>query len=252
MPVEDAAPASVPLVCRDLRFEQVTYRYGADGSFGVGPLDLHLRQGQVTFIVGGNGSGKSTLAKLLSCHYLPASGRILYDGVALDRDNLGRARLAASAIYLDFFLFPRLFSHSEADLAAAGRYLHRLGLGHKVSLEGDRFSTTDLSAGQRKRLALLTAYVENRNLYVFDEWAADQDPEFKHVFYTDILPAFRRQGKIVAVISHDDKYFSQADQIVWMEHGQIVRTERRAASGATAPPGEGNLTSQPEYSNERR
>ncbi|MGH8031443.1 MAG: cyclic peptide export ABC transporter, partial [Luteimonas sp.] len=184
MPVEALRDGGAPLECREVRLEQVVYTYPRRDTFVVGPVSLSLRRGQVTFVVGGNGSGKSTLAKLISCHYLPSEGQVLYDGVALDENNLFRARARISAIFLDFHLFTHLFGHGQADLEQADAYLHKLGLAHKVRLEGSRFSTTDLSDGQRKRLALLVAFMENRNLYVFDEWAADQDPEFKRVFYT--------------------------------------------------------------------
>ncbi|MGB3138144.1 MAG: hypothetical protein WBG38_15900 [Nodosilinea sp.] len=84
-------------------------------------------------------------------------------------------------------------------------------------------STLDLSQGQRKRLALLTAYLEDRPVYLFDEWASDQDPLFREVFYKQILLELKQRGKTVLVISHDDRYFYLADQLVKLEYGQRVR-----------------------------
>lgn len=221
MPVEALEEHGTALECRTLRLEDVSYSYPRRDSFEVGPVSLSLRRGQVTFIVGGNGSGKSTLAKLISGHYRPNAGRVLFDDTVIDDSNLFRARQSVSAIFLDFHLFTHLFGHGAPDMELAERYLKRLGLAHKVSLQGNRFSTTDLSDGQRKRLALLVAFMEKRNLCVFDEWAADQDPEFKRVFYTELLPELRRQERIVVVISHDDKYFDQADQLIHMESGRL-------------------------------
>ncbi len=152
---------------------------------------------------------------------------MLYDDVALDSEMVYRAREGICAIYLDFYLFTHLFGQTPEALAKANAYLEKLGLASKVRIDGSRFSTTELSSGQRKRLALLVAFLEDRNIYVFDEWAADQDPEFKRVFYTELLPELRRRDKIVLVISHDDRYFDQADQLVFMEHGRVVSTERR-------------------------
>lgn len=232
MPTEALEEGGDELVCEALSFEDVTYSYPRRDSFVVGPVSLTLRRGQVTFIVGGNGSGKSTLAKLISGHYRPSAGRVLFDDVAIDETNLFRARQSISAIYLDFYLFTHLFGHGVLDAAQADHYLHRLGLAHKVTLEGNRFSTTDLSDGQRKRLALLVAFMEKRNLYVFDEWAADQDPEFKRVFYTELLPELRRQNRIVVVVSHDDRYFDQADQLIYMENGQMIEARQRAKAAA--------------------
>jgi putative pyoverdin transport system ATP-binding/permease protein len=91
-----------------------------------------------------------------------------------------------------------------------------------VSVEGGVLSTTSLSQGQRKRLALLTAYLEDRPVYLFDEWAADQDPVFKDVFYRQILPELRASGKTILVISHDDRYFGLADRVLKMDFGQLV------------------------------
>ncbi|MGB8129136.1 MAG: hypothetical protein WCG81_05045 [Candidatus Angelobacter sp.] len=78
-----------------------------------------------------------------------------------------------------------------------------------------------LSQGQRKRLALLTAYLEDRPVYVFDEWSADQEPVFREVFYRHLLPALRDRSKTVVVISHDDRYFDVADRVIQLEYGRI-------------------------------
>ncbi|GAB1543951.1 hypothetical protein NUACC21_66270 [Scytonema sp. NUACC21] len=109
-------------------------------------------------------------------------------------------------------------------------YLEKLQLEHKVKVNNGAFSTTALSQGQRKRLALLTAYLENRAIYVFDEWASDQDPMFKKIFYTQLLPELRNQGKAIVAITHDDRYFDLADlprgqersyRIVKLDYGRI-------------------------------
>src|SRR5256885_14002412 len=73
------------------------------------------------------------------------------------------------------------------------------------------------------------AYLEGRPVLVFDEWAADQDPSFRHLFYTELLPELRARGHLLVVISHDDRYFHLADRIVRMEAGRMVlpRSEER-------------------------
>ena len=88
-------------------------------------------------------------------------------------------------------------------------------------------STTQLSQGQRKRLALLTAYLEDRSIYLFDEWAAEQDPEFRAHFYEELLPQLKAKGKTLLVATHDDRYFDLADMVVKMELGRLVSAQRR-------------------------
>jgi putative ATP-binding cassette transporter len=90
-----------------------------------------------------------------------------------------------------------------------------------VQVKDGSFSSIALSQGQRKRLALLTAYLEDRSIYVFDEWASDQDPMFKQIFYTQLVPELKQRGKTILVISHDDHYFHLADRIVKLDSGKL-------------------------------
>jgi putative pyoverdin transport system ATP-binding/permease protein len=212
-----------------LRLTGITYRYSGDDVFSVGPVDLTLQEGEVTYIIGGNGSGKSTLAKMISCHYRPDGGEFLMGATAVSDSNIESARQYVAATYTDFHLFVRLFGISPPRIQQANYYLERLGLAGKVSVTNEQFSTLALSDGQRKRLALLVATLEERKVYVFDEWAADQDPEFKAFFYGPFLQEMRREGKIIVVITHDDRYFHGADQIVKMEGGKVIAVQRPEA-----------------------
>jgi len=174
------------------------------------------------FIVGGNGSGKSTLAKLITGLYLPEAGEIYLNGQLIGANNREWYRQHFAVVFSDFYLFDRLLGLDRQDLdQQAQQYLRQLQLDHKVTIRDGQLSTTALSQGQRKRLALLTAYLEDRPIYLFDEWASDQDPVFKEMFYTQFLPQLRSQGKTVLVISHDDHYFDQADRIIKLDYGQI-------------------------------
>ena len=126
-----------------------------------------------------------------------------------------------SVIFSDFYLFEDLLGLESQNLDKSAReYLSLLQLGHKVQVQNGGLSTTALSQGQRRRLALLTAYLEDRPIYVFDEWAADQDPQYKKVFYTQILPELKARGKGVIVITHDDRYFDLADRIFKLDYGK--------------------------------
>lgn len=193
--------------------------------FAVGPVDMVLPAGQVSFIVGPNGSGKTTLALLLLGLYTPDAGQIALNGVAVTAQNLMAYRSQFSAVFADFHLFEQLLAPADATTTArAERYLQRLEMDRKVSLQQGSFSTLALSTGQRKRLALLVAYLEDRPIYLFDEWASDQDPVFKRLFYTELLPELRARGKTVIVITHDDQYFAHADQVIELREGQTHAT----------------------------
>jgi putative ATP-binding cassette transporter len=210
-----------------LELIQVTHQYHtseADHSFTLGPLDLDFRPGELIYLVGGNGSGKTTLAKLLTGLYIPESGEIRLDGRPITNDNREWYRQHFSAIFSDFYLFEKLLGIVTDDLDAQVRqYLDKLQLSHTVKVTDGALSTTKLSYGQRKRLALLTAYLEDRPFYVFDEWAAGQDPMFKELFYTQLLPELKSRGKTVLVISHDERYFHLADRLLKLDYGQLER-----------------------------
>jgi putative ATP-binding cassette transporter len=208
-----------------LELNGVTYPYQTeqeDDGFILGPINLKLQPGEVVFIVGGNGSGKSTLAKLITGLYIPEAGEIWLDEQLINEQNREWYRQHFSVVFSDFYLFERLLGIENTNLdIQAQDYLKQLQLDHKVKVENGNLSTTALSQGQRKRLALLTAYLENRPIYLFDEWAADQDPVFKEIFYTEFLPNLSQNGKTVLVISHDDHYFHVADRIIKLDYGQV-------------------------------
>ncbi|MDK2594342.1 cyclic peptide export ABC transporter [Pseudoalteromonas obscura] len=222
MPQEPVSESYEPLLCDRIDIKELCYQYPGQEGFNLGPVSFTLQRGQITFAIGGNGSGKSTLAKLISNHYAPSEGEIAFNDTQITPENRWQARESISAIYTDFFLFTKLYGFAQDDLGKVESYLKKLALHDKVSLQGDMFSTISLSDGQRKRLALLVSYLEDRSLYVFDEWAADQDPEFKKVFYTELLPELKARGKIVFVVGHDELYFSQADQLLTMQRGRLV------------------------------
>lgn len=206
-----------------IRLEGVCYSYHHDGSsFTLGPLSLELNPGELAFITGGNGSGKSSLMLLLIGLYAPKQGCVLLNGELVTDVNRGVYRQQFSAIFSDFYLFESLLGLSDDQVdQQAQHYLKQLQLDNKVSVKNGEFSTIALSQGQRKRLALLTALLEDRPVYVFDEWAADQDPQFKEIFYTNILADLKARGKMVVAITHDDRYFHIADRCIKLENGRI-------------------------------
>jgi putative ATP-binding cassette transporter len=206
-----------------LALHDVCHRYGEeDHSFMLGPLNMSIDEGEIVFIVGGNGSGKTTLAMLLLGLYEPESGHISLAGVKVGPGTVEAYRTRFSAVFADFHLFDALLSadrHGASEVANS--YLEALELQHKVKVVNGKFSTLNLSTGQRKRLALVAAYLDDRPIYLFDEWAADQDPVFKRVFYTKLLPDLKARGKTVIAITHDDAYFHCADRVIKLADGHV-------------------------------
>ncbi len=237
IPAEQVNAIQQPMAAWDrIRFECVSYSHtSTDGNgFQVGPIDLELRRGQITFIVGGNGSGKSTLSKLITLHYRTDGGTISFGEQPVADDTLGSLRQCIGAIYSDYHLFNRVLgaadSKRQAELVA--HYLKALQLEHKVQYRDGQFSTLSLSDGQRRRMALLAAILDDKDLYLFDEWAADQDPTFKQIFYYEILPALKQRNKVIVAISHDDRYFDVADQTITLDEGKIIAISMRQYDSA--------------------
>jgi putative pyoverdin transport system ATP-binding/permease protein len=208
--------------------ENVTHRYFREKEnevFTMGPINLRFQPGELVYLIGGNGSGKTTLAKMIVGLYGPESGQILLDGKPVSDTGRDAYRQHFSVVFSDFHLFDSLLGiRPEGIDERALTLLKSLQLDHKVSITDSTFSTLDLSQGQRKRLALLVAYLEDRPFYLFDEWAADQDPLFKDVFYKQLLPDLKARRKAVLVITHDDRYFHLADRYIKLDYGQVVKT----------------------------
>ncbi|MCZ8358516.1 MAG: ATP-binding cassette domain-containing protein [Microcystis sp. LE19-388.1G] len=201
--------------------------------FLLGPISFSWQPGELIFLIGGNGSGKSTLAKLITGLYPPLSGAIYLNGKRITQDNVEWYRQHFSAIFSDFYLFDSFLGCNRPNLdQEVENYLMQLQLAHKVTVKNGVLSTTELSQGQRKRLALLTAYLEDRPIYVFDEWAADQEPRFRELFYKQILLQLKERGKIVIVISHDERYFHLADHIIKLDYGAVESEQTVQPSGS--------------------
>ncbi len=214
----------------------MTHSYrNPDGTpgFTIGPLDLTVGRGDVVFLVGGNGSGKTTLAKLMCGLYLPQSGDVYLGDTRIVPSEVGGYRELFGAVFSDYFLFDGVDGAEDGGQDRDMRtYLRSFDLSDKVSVTAGTYSTTALSQGQRKRLALLTACIENRPILLFDEWAAEQDPAFKRLFYRAIVPSLKSSGRTVIVVTHDDAYLDVADRVVKLEYGQIVEGVRQAPMAA--------------------
>jgi len=239
----DAAPPPPAVTLKQVELVGVTHSYHRDlenKSFTLGPIDLTFQPGELVFLVGGNGSGKTTLAKLLCGLYVPESGEIHLNKKPVTDETRDAYRQLFSVVFSDFFLFENLLGLTGQQLdVRAEDYIKQLQLHHKVQVQDGVLSTIELSQGQRKRLALLTAFLEDRSFYIFDEWAADQDPFFREVFYLQLLPELKAKGKTVLVISHDDRYYSLGDRIIKLDYGKTefdtpVKDAHLMAAGVSA------------------
>jgi putative ATP-binding cassette transporter len=197
-----------------LELRNVAFRYrerASEPGFRIGPVDFALRSGELVFITGGNGSGKSTFMKVLSGLYAPDSGSIAVDGFNSDSGTRPGHRDLITAVFSDYHLFHYLYGIPDPDPAEVDRLLTQFELRDKTQLKDREFDTLELSAGQRKRLALLVGLLEKRPILLLDEWTANQDPDFRRKFYVELLPALLKSGLTVVVVTHDDRYVDELD-----------------------------------------
>lgn len=208
-----------------IRCENLTFSYrGEKGEkmFSLAPVQFQISKGEMVFITGGNGSGKSTFLKVLAGLYVPAEGTIFLNGNAVGPDNRQSYRDHFSAIFPDFHLFDELYGIKAADPEKIRQLLEMTDLLEKTSIMDGKITQIHLSSGQKKRLALVVALLEDKQVLIFDEWAAEQDPPFRRKFYREILPELKRQGKTIIAITHDDDHYEVADRVLKMHYGQLL------------------------------
>jgi len=225
---------------RSLELRDIEFSFGRDAAgetFHLGPVNLQIGRGEVVFLVGGNGSGKTVLLRVLTALYHQSKGAILYNGVEVGQSDRQAYREQFAAVFSEFHLFRELLGAATQRAEDANYWIERLGLGEKTKIRNGSFSTVALSAGQRKRMAFALAMLEDRALYVLDEYGAEQDPEQRRRFYHELVPHLQQLGKTVIVVTHDDAYFDAADRVIKMDFGRIVNEYRPAGRAApSAPP----------------
>jgi len=206
----------------EVNFNKLVFQYEYEkDNFKIGPIDLILTKGQIVFLSGGNGSGKSTFIKLLTGLYSPKSGDVMVNNEKISNIQSDYYRSLFSVIYTDSYLFDVVLGFEGNQDEKMNGILAKLGISSKVKCKDNILSTIDLSYGQRKRVNLAICLLEDKPIYIFDEVAANQDSKFKAYFYTNVLQELKEKGKIVFVVTHDDKYFHLADQHFKMDEGKI-------------------------------
>ncbi|HWL16882.1 MAG TPA: cyclic peptide export ABC transporter [Opitutus sp.] len=218
--------------CRGMSFSYPPTPGNGHEAFAIQPFDFHVKAGEIVFIVGGNGSGKSTFLKLLTALYEPAAGSLVWNGRPVTADRLASYRNLFTPIFTDFHIFKRILGVPDLDENKVRELIARMDLVGKTDVKDRRLTHTDLSTGQKKRLALILAKLDNRPIYIFDEWAADQDPTFRRFFYTQLLPEIKAQGHTVIAVTHDDSYFAHADRVLKMGYGRFLEGEHHTQAFA--------------------
>ncbi|EIU5767451.1 multidrug ABC transporter permease/ATP-binding protein [Campylobacter jejuni] len=205
---------------KKISFRNTQFAY--EENFHLNPVNIELKKGELVFLIGKNGSGKSTFFMLLTGLFKPSKGGIYVDDTLIDDKNLDEYRSLISAVFSDFHLFTKTLNKENfASEEKIAFWLEFLELKDKTSVKDNELTLTKLSTGQKKRLAMLIALLEERDILVLDEWAADQDPVFRRFFYKKLLPLLKEQGKTIFAITHDDAYFDSADRIFLAQNGEI-------------------------------
>ncbi len=211
-----------------LTLEDITYLHSGDGvarPFALGPISYEFEAGKVYFIRGNNGSGKTTLMRVMLGLYQCQSGRLLVNGQPIAEPSSTAYRDLFAVVFSDFYLFKKLYGVPTTEETELDDLLELFQMKNKVSIDNGIFSDLNFSTGQRKRLALLVALLEKKKIIVLDEWAADQDPEFRQEFYEHIIPKLRALGKTVIAITHDDQYYEVADHVIYLENGKSIHVK---------------------------
>lgn len=208
----------VPLIS----LENVSFEYPVENPFRLENISLEVKQNEILIIKGYNGSGKTTLFNLIVGLYTPNSGAICFQGNSISKDNLKAYRSYFSCHFTDSPLFDNFNYLDLGNRDELNSIMNDLQLSSKTELdERNVLTKTDLSNGQKGRISLLRLLLENKRIYFFDEWAANQDIYFKEKFYTEIVPGLKAAGKTVILISHDDKFYNIADRIITIKNGKL-------------------------------
>ncbi|MFG2989404.1 ABC transporter ATP-binding protein [Streptomyces sp. NPDC048257] len=232
-----AAGAVTPGTPREIRTENLVYRYeGADRN-ALDGIDFSVRTGEIVALVGENGSGKSTLSKLLTRLHLPTSGTVTWDGHPTTALDPHAAWKHVSLVPQEFSCWPMTardnitlgqpHSDDEKDIweaaAAAGadEVVRELRAGLSTLLAREWLNGAELSGGQWQRVALARAFYRPAALLVLDEPTSALDPRAEHRIFTNLRRVAR--DRAVVLVTHRLANVAVADRIVVLDHGRVVQ-----------------------------
>jgi subfamily B ATP-binding cassette protein HlyB/CyaB len=223
---------ALPAVQGAIHFEQISFRYRADGPPVLNDVSLEIGAGEVVGIVGRSGSGKSTLTKLLQRLYIPDQGRVRIDGIDLALADPAWLRRQIGVVLQENLLFNRSIRDNiavtdtgmpleavihAARLAGAHDFISDMPEGYDTRV-GEHGS--NLSGGQRQRLAIARALVTHPRILIFDEATSALDFETERIIQNNMQDICR--GRTVIIIAHRLSSVRHADHIVAMDKGRIV------------------------------
>ena len=228
---EDAAKSPMPDMRGDVAFDDVTFEYNP-GAPVLKHVGFSAPAGSTTALVGSSGSGKSTLISLAMAFNRPLSGRVLVDGLDLTTVRLRDFRHHLGVVLQDNFLFDGTVAeniayatpHASRDeivkvskIAHCDEFISEFEKGYDT-IVGER--GVRLSGGQRQRVAIARAILADPRLLILDEATSSLDSE-SEALIQDGLKSLR-QGRTTFVIAHRLSTIRSADQILVLEHGEIV------------------------------
>jgi subfamily B ATP-binding cassette protein HlyB/CyaB len=231
-PAFSPSRALLPAIEGAITFDNVGFRYRADGAEILSNVSFSVPAGEVVGIVGPSGSGKSTLAKLIQRLYVPETGRILVDGVDLSLVDTTWLRRQIGVVLQENILFncsvrenialaePMMSMEkivAAAQLAGAHDFILALPEGYDTII-GERGCS--LSGGQRQRVAIARALVGNPRILVFDEATSALDYESERIIQQNMQQM--AQGRTVFIIAHRLSTVRRADRIITIERGRVV------------------------------
>ncbi|WP_248918124.1 type I secretion system permease/ATPase [Pseudomonas entomophila] len=230
--LSSSARSALPPLQGGIEFDQVHFRYRADGSEILRGVSLRIEPGEVIGVVGRSGSGKSTLTRLLQRLYVPERGRVLVDGMDLALADASSLRRQIGVVQQDNLLFNRSIRENIA-LSDPGTPLEtvmqaaRLAGAHDFILElAEGYDTmvgehgASLSGGQRQRIAIARALIGDPRILIFDEATSALDYESERIIQQNMRSIC--QGRTVIIIAHRLSAVRDANRIVVVDRGQIV------------------------------
>lgn len=233
-----------------IEFRNVSKVYN-NGTEALHNINLKVEKGEFVFIVGSSGAGKSTFLKLITCEERPNEGQVLIDGQDISHIRKGKipyVRRKMGLVFQDFRLIDHMTVYDNVAFAmrvvgASPKAIKKrvpyilglVGLQHKA-----KHYPTEMSGGERQRVGLARALVNNPSMIIADEPTGNIDPALSYEI-VDLLSAINERGTTVLMVTHEHslvKHFHK--RIIQIHSGEIVADtaaiskEQQAAAQAVA------------------